>query len=340
MPTLLTTKKFLSLRYVLLAAAITTIGTLFPSYVLSEPSGTVVANVNGSPIYQSDLACAVEVDIVREHFSQSPESDISKGLKKTASKAQQTLDRLIDTELLYQESLKHKFQGLTEEVNTRYQSEIKRLGGEKNLRSALSCNNMSPDEFRKAVFRNLSIKRFLNKAIYSKIVITPEEIKEYYDKNPDTFKTRESLRVKQLFLRGPSVDDKQQWRSINEKALDIIRSIKDGGDFVNHVRKYSDEPRSASSGGDMGVIEKGNLHQAFDSVLFGMEEGSVSEPLKSRHGYHIFFVAKRSPATIRPFDEVLGRITTILRKKRAQVMVRELVDDLRSKADIQITGHD
>ena len=340
MPELLKTQKILSIRVAILTAVITALGILHPVQVRSERSGTVVAFVNGTPIYQSDLACAVEADIVRGLFSRPEDSTTSKRVDKPISRARQTLGRLIEVELLYQESLKHRFPRLTGEVEARYLSEIKRLGGEKSLRSALSCNNMTPDQFRKAIFRNLSIKRFLDKTIYSKIVISPREVKDYYDQNTDSFKTPESIHFKQIFLRGPSVDDQKKWRSINEKALGIIHSVRKGASFVNFARRYSEDPRGASDGGDMGVVHKGNLHDSFDSVLFSMEDGTVSEPLKSRHGFYIFYVVKRSPAKVRPFEDVLGKITTTLRRKRAQKMIREFLIQLKTNADIVITGRD
>jgi parvulin-like peptidyl-prolyl isomerase len=338
MPDLSNTQNISLLRVAVLTAVITSVGILHPVQVRSERSGTVYAVVNGSPIYQSDLACAVEADMVRGLFSPPGDTTTSKEVDKQISKAKQTLGRLIETELLYQESLKHRFPGLTGEAKARYFSEVKRLGGEKNLRSALSCNNMTPDQFHKAIFRNLSIKRFLDKTIYSKIVISPREIKDYYDQNTDSFKTPESIHFKQIFLRGPSVDDQKKWQSLNEKALDIIRSVRGGASFVNFARRYSEDPSGASNGGDMGVVHKGNLHDSFDSVLFSMEDGTISEPLKSRHGFYIFYAVERSPATVRPFEDVLGKITTTLRRKHAQEMIRELLVQLKTNADIVITG--
>lgn len=275
---------------------------------------------------------------MREHFGQPTDQTSSKGPGKSVSKTRRSLDRLIETELLYQESLKHKFPGLSVEVDARYVREIKRLGGEKNLRSALSCNNMNPDEFRKAIFRNLSIKRYLDKVIYSKIVIKETEVRKYYDENLDEFMGRESVHLRQIFVRGPKVDDDKEWRSVNEKALEIIRSARKGTSFINLARRYSDEPSGANDGGDMGVVQKGNLHSSFETVIFKLDDGAISEPLKSRHGIHIFNVVKRTPSTVMPFELIKDKLHTKLRKKRAQEMVRQLLHNLKARADIQIVG--
>jgi peptidyl-prolyl cis-trans isomerase D len=224
------------------------------------------------------------------------------------------------------------------EAETRYKNEVRQLGGEKHLRSALSCNNMTPDQFRKAIFRNLSIKWYLDQEIYSRIVIQPGETKSYYEENRSAFTVPESVRLRQIFIRGPKEKDEAKWRSANERALNIYRAARDGANFVNLARKYSEDPSGANVGGDMGVLQKENIHDTFRSVLFSLDDGAVTEPLRSRHGFHIFNIIIRTPPTTKPFQDVQNEITTTLRKRHAQEMVGKLIEELRTKAEIVITG--
>ena len=332
----LTIHRFSLLQIVIFTAMITLPALFLPLQAYSDQTGKVVATVNGAPIYQSDLACAVEGNMVRDLFSQPENPPTTQKTTKQVSKTRQTLNRLIDFELLYQESLKHRFPGLTEEAEANYNKEVKKLGGEKRLRSALSCNNMTPDQFRKVTFRNLSIKRFLDKVIFSKIVIEPADIRKYYEEHIDGFKTPESVHLRQIFIRVPRSADEQTRRDINEKALNIVRSARSGASFTNLARKYSEEPTGASKGGDMGLINKGNLHDTFATIVFDLEEGGISQPLKSRHGVHIFNVVKHVPASTRPLQEVRDRIHTSLRRIKAQEMLSTLLAELKEKADIQI----
>ena len=145
-----------------------------------------VAQVNGLTIYQSELSCAVEASAARNMSGLRNLSNVSSG---------NTLNKLVDIELLYQESLKHRFRGLIEESDQRYQAEVKRLGGENKLAAALQCNNMSLEQFRKTIFRNLSIKRLLNKLVYSRIQVTEDEIREYYELNKEMFRHPGTIRT-------------------------------------------------------------------------------------------------------------------------------------------------
>ena len=327
MPRLLNTPKFSFIRYVLIATMITAFGTVWPTQVWSEHSGTVVALVNGSPIYQYDLGGAVESENVRGQLSQQ---------KRSTTK--RILDMLIEAELLYQESLKHKFHGLTEAAEKHYRDSVVKAGGGKQFRSALSCNDMTPDRWRQSVFRKLSINRLLDKVVYSKIVIKPGEIRKYYELNQDKFITDESFHLRQIFVRGPDSNDQMKWRAINKKALEIVRSARSGTSFIRLARRYSNEPSGANNGGDMGVVHKGNIPSSLNTVLFNLEDGAVTEPVRSRNGFYIYNVVERIPATVMPFEAVEDRIHTHLRKKRALEMTRALLDELKSRADIVITG--
>ncbi|MCJ7499877.1 hypothetical protein MUP29_06435, partial [bacterium] len=150
-----------------------------------------MAHVNGATIFKSDLSCAIEAALARNLISQR--GDIKDpGFDRDQVDNEIALYRLIDIELLYQESLKHRFYGLTEESTQRYQLEVKRLGGEDQLISALQCNSMSPEEFRRTIFRRLSIKRLLDKVIYSSIQVTDDYIRDYYELNKDKFQKPES----------------------------------------------------------------------------------------------------------------------------------------------------
>jgi peptidyl-prolyl cis-trans isomerase C len=209
-------------------------------------SAVPVAQVNGVTIYQSDLFCAIEASLARNLLTRRRDGEDPESTPYQVEN-EKTLRRLIDIELLYQESLKHRFHGLTEESERRYQLEVQRLGGEARLESTLQCNNMSSEQFRKAIFRNLSIKRLLDKVVYSRIQVTEDEIREYYENNRDRFRKPESVRIRQILIKVPSEPGEDKWRHAEDRAHTIYRIASTGTDFVRLARKHSDETSRASS---------------------------------------------------------------------------------------------
>jgi len=302
---------------------------------LSAGSGREVARVNGTTIYESDLDYAVEASLTRRlaFLHRDREDD---GSAEDLSRRAETLDRLIDIELLYQESLKHRFQGLLEESEERYRSEVNRIGGEDRLAAALKCNEMTPDDFRKAIFRKLSIKRLLDKEVYSRIQVTDDEVKEYYEKNLDRFRKPGSVRLRQILIKVPSNPGEDTWRLLRARAFTIYKNASEGGDFVQLARRHSDDPATANAGGDMGFIQIQNLDDILDTRIRPLEEGTVTEPIRKADGFHIIKIVSNRPSTPKTLEEARNTVITILRRERAREMISKLLDDLRSRADIEI----
>ena len=305
-------------------------GTCWPA----DP-GEPVAHVNGATIFKSDLSCAIEAALARNLISQHGDID-DPGFDRDQVDNEIALYRLIDIELLYQESLKHRFYGLTEESTQRYQLEVKRLGGEDKLVSALQCNSMSPEEFRKTIFRRLSIKRLLDKVIYSSIQVTDDNIRDYYELNKDKFQKPESVRTRQIVIRVPSGAGIDEWREAEDRAQTIYIEASKGDDFIRLVRRHSDDPASASVGGDMGSIQKGNIQGVLDTRIFSLKVGTVTKPIRSRKGFHIIKIVSTAPSTTKSLEEMKPHITTRIRRDRAREMISQLVNDLRHKAEIEI----
>jgi parvulin-like peptidyl-prolyl isomerase len=319
-----------------LAVFITMVLTIiFADTGWSADSGAPVAQVNGVTIYQSDLSCAIEASLARNLASQHRQTE-DPGSNSDQVNNKKTLNRLVDIELLYQESLKHRFRGLIEESERRYQLEVKRFGGEDKLISTLECNEMSSEQFRKAIFRNQSIKRLLDKLVYSSIQVTADEIREYYELNKDKFRKPSSVRVRQILIRVPSEPGDNKWRRAEERAHMIYRDASEGADFVRLARRHSDDPVSASSGGDIGSIQKGNQPSVFNTVIFSLKAGAVTKPIRSHQGFHIIKIVSTTSSTMKTIEEVKPYITTLTRRKKAREMISRLISDLKDKAEIKI----
>ena len=294
-----------------------------------------VARVNGVTLYQSDLSCAVEASLARKLGSR--QGDLLKPDRREGNnESNDTLDRLINIELLYQESLKHRFHGLIEQSEERYRAEVRRIGGEDKLAAALQCNDMVPEQFRKSIFRNLSIKRLLNKVVYSGIKVRDDEIRGYYENHRQEFRKPESVRVSHILIRAPSGTGNDKWKEVENRALMIYRDAARGVDFVRLARRHSDDPASASAGGDIGFIEKGSKKGFLDTTIFQLSVGSVSKPVRSHQGFHIIKITSVTPPLDKTLEEARNEIIMKIRRKRSRELTARLITELRSKAEIEI----
>lgn len=130
------------------------------------------------------------------------------------------------------------------------------------------------------------------------IKVTDEEVKAYYDKNPDKFKNtsmringEEALWARHILINtvDPQTQkdlpaDKQD--EAKKKAQDLLAKAKNGEDFAKLAKENSEDPGSAQYGGDY-VFGKGKMVPEFDAAAFNLNPGQVSDLVKTKFGYHI-----------------------------------------------------
>ena len=94
------------------------------------------------------------------------------------------------------------------------------------------------------------------------------------------------------------------------KAEGIAREAKSGKDFAALAKADSDDAGSKAQGGDLGWLEKGVTEPAFESALFAMKKGDISDPVKSDEGYHVIDLRDVKAEKIKPFDDVKNELST------------------------------
>ena len=120
----------------------------------------------------------------------------------------------------------------------------------------------------------------------SGISVTYDEVKDYFERNrlrlPDVPEMVELAQV----LVYPQVTEEAKAKARKE-IEDIQLKIEEGEDFAQLARQYSQDPGSASLGGDLGYSAKGDFVKKFEDVALALEEGEVSDIVETRFGYHL-----------------------------------------------------
>jgi peptidyl-prolyl cis-trans isomerase SurA len=95
--------------------------------------------------------------------------------------------------------------------------------------------------------------------------------------------------VRHILLR---VGDGMSEPQAREKLVEIKREIAEGGDFAKFARTYSQDG-SSSQGGDLGWISPGETVPEFERAMNSLQDGQISEPVRSEYGYHLIQVLGR-----------------------------------------------
>jgi len=243
---------------------------------------TVIAKVNNAVITKEDFI---------KNIKRLPEWAKERFSSEEGKK--QFLEELIKRELLYQEA---KRQGLSKDKEFLEQVE----------------------EFKKMTF----LSTFIKKEIEEKAIVSEDEIKKYYDENPEEFKTD---RVKASHIL---VDTE-------EEAKDILKKLKDGEDFAELAKTYSKDSGSAPRGGDLGFFGRGRMIPEFERVAFSLKPGDVSKPLKTRFGYHIIKVTEKKEGDQLAFKDVKDKISKKLLSEKQSKLFESLIDRLMKGSKIE-----
>lgn len=164
---------------------------------------------------------------------------------------------------------------------------------------------------------------------------TPNEVRAYYDQNPNLFTEPEKVKLSMIMLKVDPSSSKAVWDKAREEAQAIYQRLLKGADFAETARLHSGDD-SAAKGGDLGYIHRGMLPEKVESLLDGYTVGVVAEPVTLLQGIALVRLDERVPAKLRAFEEVEKRATELLMRERADQARKEAVGRLRSAANIEI----
>ena len=145
----------------------------------------------------------------------------------------------------------------------------------------------------------------------SQVKVSDDEIKEYYEENLDTFKEPKKVKARHILFRLKPNASKEDEEKVKKKAEEVLKLAREGKDFAELAKKYSEGP-SKSSGGDLGYFSKGKMVKAFENAAFSLKKGEISDLVRTRFGYHIIKVEDIKEARTKPLEEVKEKIKDIL----------------------------
>jgi Parvulin-like peptidyl-prolyl isomerase len=193
----------------------------------------------------------------------------------------------------------------------------------------------SLESLKKDIRNQMMRMRLLRREIKSKVIVSDEEIGEYYNKNRQDYEGKEAVRIKQILLAIPAKADKKTKTKIKEEAGQLRKRVLAGEPFELLAVKYSQGP-GAQQGGDIGFIERGTIIAAVDSVAFNLPMEQISEVIESGIGFHIIKVVDKKGAGLKPIAAVREEIKTKIEDEKLEKKYEEWITSIRKKSFIEI----
>ena len=159
---------------------------------------------------------------------------------------------------------------------------------------------------------------YLNPADFvAKVTVTEEDIRDYYESNPEKFKNPKTVHARHILIKVAQNAKPEEVESARQKAEDVLKLAREGKDFAALARQYSEGP-TKTKGGDLGTFRREAMVKPFADKAFSMKAGDISDPVRTRFGWHIIKVEKINPAKTLSLDEAREDIEKTLKTERSR----------------------
>jgi len=203
------------------------------------------------------------------------------------------------------------------------------------LQQSLSREGTTFEAYKKDMRDSMVRMRLLRREVRSKITVSDEEIGEYYSLHRDEYEGKDAVRLKHILLLFPKNMDSNTKEKLQANAMDILKKLKAGGSFDQLASQFSQGP-AASSGGDVGFVEKGTMLPEVEKVAYSLDKDSISNLIESPVGFHIIKVIDRRGAGVKPIETVREEIKSRLEDEKIEKKFDSWVSELRAKSLVEI----
>jgi peptidyl-prolyl cis-trans isomerase C len=292
-----------------------------------EKIPAVVAKVNGTPIAKADLIKMAD----QIHAQMAPNQP------QTADFYRKVLDQLVSNELLLEEAKAAGITASDEEVNKQV-SELKgRFPSPEKYQEELKKEGLSEADLAKQAREAFVLQKLVETKVVNDVKVTDQDVKAFYDKNPDKLKRPERVHVRHILIhvdKTATDDDKKKARA---KADDILAKLKAGGDFAKLAEENSEDPGSKQRGGDLSWVSRNQTVPPFETAAFALKKpNDLSTVVESQFGFHIIQLIEHQDAGMVPFDEVKDKISGFLKQQQQREKFLDHVKGLKGKAKVEI----
>ena len=273
---------------------------LAPSAGAAEPIDRIVAVVNDGVILESELAA--QTRFVRERMQrgdrQLPPDDVLR---------ERVLEQLVLERIQLQRAERAGITVDDAAVNNALENMAERNGTDvAGLRQRLAGEGIEFEQLREDVRRQLIVSRLRQRQVASRVQISEREVQEAIDRVDRASDQRTEYRLQHILLSVPSDAPDDEIEATRERAQQLAESLRGGRDFAQAATRVSDGPE-ALGGGDLGWRSGTSLPELFLDAIRDRSPGSVTDPLRSRNGFHILKLADRRGGLDRTVTQIRAR---------------------------------
>jgi peptidyl-prolyl cis-trans isomerase SurA len=322
------------------AALVTAVG------VQAEIIEQILVKVNGEIFTKTDLETRQVLLLRQRGEAASLKGDAGdEGLRKAlADITPQLLVDVVDEMLVVQRGKELGYTLSDEQFKTVLDNLKKenKIETDEQLQAALKAENMTLDDLRGTVEKQMIISRVQQNEVFGKIGVSEDEARTYFDAHLSEFTTLPTVTLREILVAVPGdsrtlnvgLDD-----AARQKAEQLRARILAGDSFEKLAADVSDAPSRANAG-LIGPLSLGDISPELRKVIETMKVGQVADLIRSTRGYQLLKLESSTPVQTLPFEQAREQIADrVFTGKRLEAFVK-YVQKLRSEAIIEWKNQD
>lgn len=253
-------------------------------------------------------------------------------IRKLEEVREKILKQLIEDRLILSEAKKQNLTVEEKDIDAKIEEIKSQVGSEIELENMLNEQNLTLNELRARYKEKILIRKLIDQRVGAKIIITPLEVKSYYNEHKEDFLQPEEISLRSILIK-PKKETGGEAGAL-KLTRDIMKRLKEGCDFEGLAKEYSESP-GGSEGSVMGYVKKGDLMLQIEEIVFNLKAGQTSGIIQSPLGYHIFKVDGKKIRRTKELPEVRQNIEEYLYREKVSQRLKNWIDSLAKSAYIE-----
>ncbi|MCK4622913.1 MAG: SurA N-terminal domain-containing protein [Desulfuromonadales bacterium] len=156
---------------------------------------------------------------------------------------------------------------------------------------------------------------------------TDNELQRYYRRHLDLFEIIEQIKAAHILLKIDQGADEKTVQKRRELAAELLKQLKEGGNFAQLAKAHSDDRGTADNGGDLGYFSRGMMVSSFEDTAFKLKPGQLSGIVQTPFGFHIIKVTEKIDAGVKPLVDAIEEVKAGLLVEKARQLAYEKAMD-------------
>lgn len=265
--------------------------------------GTVAAGSNDEPVIDKVVAVIgkniVKLSDIENGFVSIR---VRQGYENAFENRCNILEGLLINKLLLHKGELDSTEVSAEEIESNVQYYMKQYerqyGSHEAIRQAMGYTYDELKELFTKMLHDRILAERVQASLTSSVKITPHEVTQFFNKIPaDSIpEIPETIEIAEI-VRKPEINDEERER-VKLELNKLRERVLNGDRFSTLATLYSEDPGSASKGGELGFFTRGDMVGEFEAAAFALKPGEVSPVIETQYGFHIIQLIERRGNTI------------------------------------------